>query len=102
MALGRLALVTEVPMPAKAGATVITFLRREESRSVAMHRQQGQQALAPEESVPLGPALTAVKKRANKRAPEKPLVVDLGPATMAGRRAGAGHPAGVAVEPNPR
>jgi hypothetical protein len=102
MGQGQPALVTEVPMPAKAGATVVTFLRPEEGRGTAMHRQQGWRAPTPQVLVPLGSTVTAAKKRASKRAPEKPLVVEPGPATVVGRRAGVGHPTGVAAEPSPR
>jgi hypothetical protein len=100
--LGRPAVVTEVPMTLKEGVAVVTLLCQEESRDTAMHHQQGRRAPSPEASVPLGPALAAVKKRASKRTPDKPLAVEPGPTAMAGRRAGAGLPAGAAMELTPQ
>jgi hypothetical protein len=51
---------------------------------------------------PLDVALVDTKKRASKCALEKPLVVGPGPVALAGRRAGAGGPMGIASELTPR
>jgi hypothetical protein len=77
--LGRPALVTEVPAPAKAGAAVITLHRCEESRSAAVHRQQGRRPPAPEALVPPGPALAAMKKRASRHASKSPWLLSQDP-----------------------
>jgi hypothetical protein len=70
--LGRPALVTEVPAPAKAGAAVITLHHCEESRSAAVHHQQGWWPPASEALVPPGPVLAAAKKRASRHASKIP------------------------------
>jgi hypothetical protein len=66
-----------------------------------MHCQQGQRAPAPEALAPLGPALAAANKKASRHALEKPLAIESGHATAAGRRAGAGSPTGATMKPTP-
>jgi hypothetical protein len=90
--LGQPALVMEFPTLTKAGAAVVTLLHRKESRSAAMHSQQGWRAPAPEALAPLGPALAAAKKRASRLALEKPLAIELGPTTTAEEELGPAIP----------
>jgi hypothetical protein len=94
--------VAGVPALVKAGATVITFLRRKECRSATARHQQERQAPAQEALAPPGPVPAATKKRATRHAREKPLAAEPGPAAAVGRKARAGNLAGVTAEPTPR